>query len=122
MSFDLQVGVQVAGLPSERSPLYVCIAVPEFDHPTYNLTTLFRRCTGWDFEQGVWYRASEVIDLIWTGIYNLSKDPKPYEPFLPANGWGTIKSAIDSLQSWRNTIYETSEEKEIPLSALWVRW
>ena len=122
MSFDLKVGVQVAGLPADKPPLYVCIATPEFDQPTYNLATLFRRCTGWDFVQGTWYRASEVINLICNGIFELVYKPDVYKPFLPANGWGTIKSALDSLKSWRDTIYETAEDKEIPLDALWVRW
>lgn len=116
MSYDIEIGVRVAD-----TDLYACIATPEYNHPTYNLSQMFRVATGWDYEQGKWYRCEEVMPMIVKGIYELrvNKDGK-YFSLQPKNGWGTISGAIDCLDSMRTCIYEKAEE--IPIEHLWVRW
>ena len=47
MSYDIRLGVKVEG----GDNLFAVIAEPRLDSPTYNLGTMFRECTSWDFEQ-----------------------------------------------------------------------
>ena len=49
MSYDLRIGVTVEG-----TDIIAVIAQPDKHSPTYNLGTMFRKCTGWDFEQSKW--------------------------------------------------------------------
>ena len=116
MSYDIEIGVRIYD-----TDLYVCIAEPKYSSPTYNLSMMFRAATGWDFEQGKWYRCEEVIPMIENGIRELriNKDGK-YFSLEPKNGWGTISSAVECLESMRDCIYRTAEE--IPIEHLWVRW
>lgn len=116
MSYDLTVWVKVADCEGK----YARIATPEYDHPTYNLGKLFRVATGWDFVQGMHYRADKIMTYINSGIHELKKDPGAYEKYLPDNGWGSIESAIKALRSLRECIYEQAEE--IPMKCLWVSW
>ena len=101
MSYDIRLAVAVAGAPvnEDGEQLYAVIGTPEYDSPTYNLGDMFRACTGWDFKQGTFYRVSEVLPLIEKGIHELQFNAKAYEKYEPENGWGTIRSALDALES-----------------------
>lgn len=115
MSYDLRVAVKVEGCD-----IYANIAEPEYPSPTYNLGAMFRACMNWDFKQGEYYRCDEVIPKIEHGIKELIGNRGEYEKYNPANGWGSISSAVDDLESLRKCIYEQAEE--IPLECLYMRW
>lgn len=118
MSYDLEVGVKIAG----ADELYVRIARPEYDTPTYNLSKMFRACMDWDYNQSEWYSCTEVLPKIERGILELRSKPKRYEEYEPPNGWGTRLSAILALESLRDCIYAQMEDFEIPLECLYMRW
>lgn len=122
MSYDLRVGVKVAGYDD----LYVVIAEPEYSSPTYNIGEMLRVCTGWDFEQGKWYKASDVLPLIEHGIHELRFNEKEYFKYNDPDGWGTTESALKALESLLLCIqHEVSGSytwNEIPLDALYVCW
>lgn len=59
MSYDLRIGVKVEG-----TDIIAVIAEPSVNSPTYNLGTMFRKCTGWDFMQSEWYSVAAVYPLI----------------------------------------------------------
>lgn len=123
MSYDLRVGVKVEG----AEDCYAVIAEPEFHSPTYNLGTMFRKCTGWDFVQGEWYRVSDVLPLIERGIHELEFNPDEYHKYDAPNGWGTVSGAIQALRSLYTCIMNETGEggwswNEIPIGCLWVSW
>lgn len=115
MSYDLRVAVKVEGCDK-----YANIAEPEYANPTYNLGDMFRACMGWNFKQGVYYKCDFAIDRIERGIKNLKRNRAEYEKYNPSNGWGTIDSAIEDLESLRTCIYEQAEN--IPLKCLYMCW
>lgn len=115
MSYDLRLAVKVEGCEK-----MVDIGEPDYANPTYNLGQMFRACTGWDYEQGEYYNCEEVIENIERGIRELRTRPSAYKCLEPDNGWGTISSAIDTLESLRDYIYERAED--IPIKYLWVAW
>lgn len=115
MSYDIRLGVKVEGLDK-----IVEIGEPELANPTYNLGQMFRACTGWDYEQGEYYKCSDVIEKIEHGIRELKTRPSAYKVLEPPNGWGTLDGAIRVLESMRACIYERAEE--IPLEHLWIAW
>lgn len=124
MSYDLRIGVKVEG-----TDIIAVIAEPEKHSPTYNLGQMFRAATGWEFEQSKWYRVSEVYPKIQRGLAELIAYPKKYKKYEPENGWGSIGSAIEALQSLKNCIDELSEEdspawgwNKVPKEYLWVAW
>lgn len=116
MSYDIEIGVRIYD-----TDLYACIAEPEYANPTYNLGQMFRAATGWNFEQGKWYRCEDVINNIQQGIDELRIRQSKYKTLEPKNGWGTIQGARECLESMRDCIYEQAEEY-IPIEHLWVRW
>jgi len=81
---------------------------------------MFLKATGWDFEQGEYYRASEVIDFIKHGVDELENYPENYIQYNALNGWGTVETALRVLRSLWECIQEQAEE--IPMDCLWVRW
>lgn len=115
MSYDLGIAVKVDGCEK-----FAEIAVPEYRSPTYNLGKMFRVCTGWNFKQGEYYRCSDVIGNIEKGIRELRTRKERYKQYEPENGWGTIPSALNTLEKLRDCIYEQAEE--IPLEHLYVSW
>ena len=122
MSYNLRLGVKVDG-----TDIIAVVNEPEYSSPTYNLGKMFRACTGWDYEQGKWYKVSDVWENINRGITELHMNPKKYKRLEPDNGWGTVSSAITDLESLRDCIEKTSSEywsgdEAIPLEHLWVRW
>jgi len=117
MSYDIRFCVKVDG-----TDIFAVIGEPEYADPTYNLANMFRACTGWDYVQGECYQCSEVMPMIDRGIRELRVNREKYTKYLPENGWGTIGSAIQALESMRDGIYETVENQEIPIEHLYVRW
>lgn len=123
MSYDIRLGVKVEGLD-----LIAVIDEPEYSSPTYNIGNLFRECTGWDFRQGEWYRVSEVRPKIQRGIAELTDNPDKYKHLEPDNGWGTVDSALRTLESLEECIADNIGEsswgkwQELPPEHLWVRW
>lgn len=123
MSYDLRIGVKVEGLD-----VIAVIDQPEYDSPTYNLGKMFRACTGWNFEQGKWYNVKEFRPLIRHGIEELKNNQGRYKEFEPENGWGSISSALEALESLEKCIEENTGESywgkwpKIPEEHLWVRW
>lgn len=122
MSYDIRFGVKVAG----ADDLFVEIGRPTFDSPTYNLGTMFRKCTGWDYNQGEWYNVAEVLPLIQQGIHELKFNPKEYRQYNPKNGWGDIGSALEALQSMedaiRNLTVSDGWTEVVPPECLYVKW
>lgn len=128
MSYDLRIAVKVAGVPKDEPDLYVVIAEPELSHPTYNLGEMFRACTGWDYDQGEFYRVSDVYAKINRGIYELTYNEDKYLPMNPPNGWGSTKSALRALESLKKCIDEIedpdswTEWNTIPKALMYVAW
>ena len=123
MSYDIRIGVKVDGAEN----LYAVIDEPEYDSPTYNLGSMFRKCTGWNYEQGEWYKVADVLPLIQHGIQELSYYPSAYKKYNAPNGWGTVEDALKVLQSMEKCIRDNSEDasktwNEIPLNLMYIRW
>lgn len=122
MSYDIRFGVKVEGMDG-----YIAtIDEPEYSSPTYNLRNMFVACMDWDYEQGKWYNCAEVIPKFERGIHELRFKPSKYKKFNSPNGWGTISSALEALDSVIKKAHEIVEGSwswnEIPLEHLWIRW
>ena len=115
MSYDIRICVKADGLDK-----YVVYDIPEYDTPTYNLGEMFRVCMDWDYEQGEYYKCSEIIGNIEKGITELKTNREKYKCYEPSNGWGNVDSAIEALESARVCIYECAEN--IPINHLYFRW
>lgn len=115
MSYDLRICGKLEGLDE-----YIAINYPEFDEPTYNLRNMFVACMDWDFDQGIYYKCSEIIDKIEHGIKELKTKESWYRQYDPPNGWGDLDVALKTLISVRKCIYETAEN--IPMEHLYFRW
>lgn len=129
MSYDIRLAVEVAGAPvnEDGEPLYAVIGTPEYDSPTYNLGDMFRACTGWDFKQGKFYRVSEVLPLIEKGIHELRFNGRAYKKYEPDNGWGSVGSALEALESMLESIERNGPGNhwswnDIPLDCLYIAW
>lgn len=123
MSYDIRIGVKVEG-----TDIIAVIDEPEYSSPTYNIGDMLRACTGWDFEQGEWYRVSEVWPKIEHGISELRMYTSKYKKYNSLNGWGDTSSALEALESLSKCIRENIGEpyeykwQSIPAEHLWVRW
>ena len=115
MSYDLRVSVKVEGCDE-----YADIGHPEYDHPTYNLRDMFEACMDWDYSQGEYYPCSEYIGRLERGITELKFHRENYAKYNPSNGWGSIDSALEALESWWSCIQEQAEI--IPMDCLYIRW
>ena len=115
MSYNLRRAVKVDGTND-----WFTVATPEYDSPTYNLGTMFRKCMNWDFEQGKYYRVDEVIDNIIHGICELIDNEREYLEYNPPNGWGDTKFALHALRSLLECITDTTNI--VPMKHLWVAW
>ncbi len=122
MSYDLRLAVKAEG----AEDCYVVFAEPERHSPTYNLGEMFRACTGWDYRQGVFYKVSEVLPLIEHGIHELRFNENAYEKYNPPNGWGSISSALQALESLLNCIQKESNGEwswnKVPIDCMYVSW
>lgn len=127
MSYDLTISVKVQDLDR-----YVDIAYPEYDHPTYNLGTMFRKCIDWDYSQSekdengvyhtVYYKCDDVLKYVSKGIYELTANRKEYEQYNPENGWGSLDGALKVLLSIAECINKIVEDREIPIEHLYFSW
>jgi len=124
MSYDIRFGVKVAG----ADDCYAVIGQPEYDSPTYNLRDIFVQSMGWCYHQGEWYKITEVLPKIQRGITELTLHPQKYKKLEPGNGWGTVNSAIMSLQSivsyFTNDLngLGNSWNADIPIDCIYMRW
>lgn len=131
MSYDIALHVKVAGC----ADTYAMIAEPEYPSPTYNIGTMLRACMNWKFHQSekndegewvtVYYPCDFVIDKVERGLRELRTNKKEYEQYDTPNGWGNngwgnISTAVRTLESLRQCIYEQAED--IPLECLYMRW
>lgn len=122
MSYDLRLAVRVYGAEN----IYAVIDEPQYNSPTYNIGEMLRKCTGWNFEQGKWYKASDVLPMILTGIFELENHEDKYKKYNSPNGWGDTKSALQALKSLSECIHRNNSSgwtwHEIPLDCLYVAW
>lgn len=122
MSYDVRLGVKVEGM----NGYIATIDEPEYSSPTYNLREMFVACMGWDYEQGEWYNCAEVLPKIRHGQDELMLHPSKYKKYNAPNGWGTVSSAKEFLDSLVKKIGEIVSGdwtwNEIPLEHLWMRW
>ena len=122
MSYDIRFGVKVAGVDED---LYAVIGELEFSSPTYNNRPIFEKCMDWDYEQGEWYKLSEVIPKVERGIKELTNSPEEYKELEPSNGWGGIKSSLEALKSIKQWIDEEGQwgwNGDIPKDCIYMRW
>lgn len=122
MSYDIRFGVKVEGMDG-----YIAtIDEPEYSSPTYNLREMFVACMGWDYEQGKWYNCADVFSKIRHGQEELTLHFQKYKKYDAPNGWGTVSSAKECLDSLVTKIGEIVSGvwgwNEIPLEHLWIRW
>ena len=123
MSYDIRLGVKVEG-----TDIIAVIDEPTYSSPTYNIGEMFRACTGWDFEQGEWYKVSEVWPKIEHGITELRMHASKYKKYNSPNGWGDVGTALNALESLSECIRDNVGEayqckwQSIPAEHLWVRW
>ena len=122
MSYDLRLAVKVDG----AEDCYAVVAMPEYHSPTYNIGEMFRKCMGWNFIQGEWYRVSDVLPNIKRGIWELSQNESEYTQYNSTNGWGTVKSALKALESLLECIEAQCGNgwswNDIPPECLYVAW
>lgn len=121
MSYDIRFGVKVAG----AEDVYAVIGHPEYDSPTYNLHEIFEKSMDWDYSQGEWYPIKEIIPKIERGIHELRSNPYLYKQYEPDNGWGTVQSALNTLESIHAWFFDDVWMKwdtEIPLECIYMRW
>lgn len=113
MSYDVRIAVKVEGCGQ-----YIEIDKPPFDDPTYNLRDMFVACMDWDYEQGKYYRCSEVFPKIGTGLNKLYYED--FSKYDSPNGWGTTSIAKDFLNGLIKCILKNAEE--IPMECLYMKW
>ena len=124
MSYNIRFGVKVAGTDKD---VYCVIGAPEYDSPTYNVREIFVKSMGWDYHQGEWYKASEILPLVKHGIEELSERGMDYKKYEPDNGWGSVSSALTALKSIYEWFYPVSEwerefDEDIPLECIYMKW
>lgn len=121
MSYDIRFGVKVAGADN----IYAVIGEPERSSPTYNVGQILRKSTGWDFEQGEWYKVSDVLPMIERGIHELAFNSDKYKHLEPDNGWGSVTTAyeaLDSIMEWLTHDLKWSWNADIPLECIYICW
>lgn len=125
VSYNIQIVVKVEGCDK-----YARVDTPDFRDPTYNLGKLFRACMDWDYSQNeidkngdyqtCYYKCDFVIEKVEKGLRELRTNRRKYEHLLPSNGWGTMSTAIDALESLRECIYRNAED--IPIECIYMSW
>ena len=122
MSYDVRIGVKVEGM----NGYIAVIDEPKCSSPTYNLREMFVACMGWDYTQGEWYNLTEVFPKFRRGQEELMIHPQKYKKYNSKNGWGSVSSALEFLNSFVEKIGEIvsgdGSWNEIPLEHLWMRW
>lgn len=115
MSYSIGIYVKVEGCDK-----YALIAEPFYSSPTYNLGKLFRASMDWNFKSSEYYRCDYVMEHIDKGIKEIAYNSDGYTELLPSNGWGTMSSALNALDSIRECILEQAEG--IPLECMYMKW
>ena len=120
MSYDIRFAVKVAGAEDQ----FAVIGQPEKSSPTYNLRDMFVACMDWDYEQGEWYRLSEILPKIAHGAVELISHRSKYEKYNSPNGWGTVDNAISALQSIMGWVSDLKDSwnGDIPLECIYMAW
>lgn len=122
MSYDVRFGVKVEGMNG-----YIAVTdEPKYSSPTYNLRKMFVACMDWDYSQGEWYNCIDVLPKFKRGLHELRFNGDQYKQYNPPNGWGSIDSAIEFMESVVQKIGEIVSGdwtwNKIPLEHLWMRW
>lgn len=120
MSYDIRLKVKVADMKDK----YITVAWPEHDSPTYNLRPIFEKSMGWDYSIGELYKCDKVIEYVEAGLRELRNPSKEaeYKKLEPGNGWGSVRTAIECLESLRTRIYELAEDEGLPLENIYMSW
>lgn len=113
MSYNLSIGVKVAGVED----LIVEIGRPLYDSPTYNLGDMFRACMDWDYEQGVWYKVSDVLPKVERGVHELRFHGKKYDKYNGQDALIVLESLLECFAE-----YGPESWKSIPFEHLYMRW
>ena len=122
MSYDIRFGVKVVGAPDD---VFAVIGRPDFDNPTYNIKEIFVKSMDWDYQQGEWYSMVEVLPKVQRGIHELIVHGKDYKKYEDDKGWGTVSTALDTLQSiqaWFADDFYSHWDTDIPLECIYMRW
>lgn len=112
MSYDIEFQVKT------EYGQFIKIGEPDHASPTYNLGKMFRTAMNWDFEQFKPYRVSDILPHIERGISELQNHPENYRQYEPENKWGTVETAIVTLESLVRFI----NNSEIPEEYLYMFW
>lgn len=116
MSYSIDFGVKPEG-----SDIFVRIASPQLDMPTYNLGDIFRTSMKWYFKIDTWYKLPDVYQNILDGVEEVKANRDKYKKLEAPNGWGTVQDAIDVMESIIERI-DDLEVDEIPIDVLWIKW
>lgn len=116
MSYDLRFAVKA------ENGKYVDFITPDFAHPTYNIGNILRKAMGFDFNQGDYYRLSEIMEYLIKGKTELKYNAKAYRQYEPSNKWGTVKNARDSIDSILECVTKIVVWYEIPLEFVYFAW
>lgn len=117
MSFDIQFGVLVA-----NTDKIIPFMEPDEAHPTYNISTMFRKAMDWNFKQGKWYKVSEVHEFIYGGYCELITQEYKYRKYNDPKGWGTTQTAIETLKSIIDKIDLIESCYELKWEDFYIRW
>lgn len=121
MSYDIRFGVKVA----QHENVFAYIGEPELSSPTWNNGKIFRKSMGWEFKTDTWYKLIDVIPNIEQGIHELQFNSEAYVDLEPKNGWGGIKSSLNSLQSimqWITEELPMGWNSTIPKDCIYIHW
>lgn len=123
MSYDVRFAVETVK-PNKHGERFAVVLVPEYDSPTYNLATMFRKSMGWDYEQGKWYPFDVFMPAIERGIHELTFNPEKYERYNPPNGWGTLEGALEALRNWYHELTDRWDgiQNTWDLKDIWMEW
>ena len=119
MSYDMRFAVKV-NIGDED--IFVNIGSPEYDSPTYNLRKIFEKCMDWDYEQGIFYKCSEIETNVLNGVNELAINGASYKQYENPNGWGTVEDAYVVLTALFRDMHGISELKGVPLEYLYFAW
>lgn len=121
MSYDIRIGVKVEGLD-----VIAVIDEPDHNSPTYNIGDLVRKCTGWDFKQGEWYRVSDVVPMLMHGLEELTLHSAKYRAL--GEDYSQTGYVREVLQSILECIAQNTGDsywtkwQQIPAEHLWIAW
>lgn len=115
MSYDLRFAVKA------ENGMYVDFEYPELEHPTYNVGTIFRKAMDLDFEQGEYYKVSEIKDNLIRGYTEARYNSAAYRQYEPENGWGDASTVANVLESVLDKIEEV-ERQGVPLDVVYLAW